>query len=85
MTQRQPVQRHGGDLLSTVGLILNLAAIISMALWLSMAGGASRGGATMIAATATIVLFAMSIVCFAADAPRGSDAPTTGPQQVLPQ
>lgn len=74
MTERRDANRArrgvgGGDLLSTMGLILNFTAIISMALWLSMAGDGSRSWLTMLAGTITIVLFAASIVCFAADAP----------------
>ena len=74
MTERPDANRAGrgvggGDFLSTMGLILNFTAIISMALWLSMAGGGSRSGLTMLSGTITIVLFAASIVCFAADEP----------------
>lgn len=80
-----PCDGAGGDVLSTVGLVLHLAAIISMALWLSMAGGGTGSGATIIAGTLTIGLFAASILCFAADGPGREDAPTTRPQPVLPQ
>lgn len=79
------MQRHCGDLLSTLGLVLNFAAIISMALWLSMAGGGTGSATTMIAGTLTIILFAASILCFAADVAAADDSPTTRPQPVLPQ
>lgn len=87
MTERRDAHRDdaGGDFLSTLGLILNFAAIISMALWLSMAGGGARSGPTMIAGMLTIVLFAASIVCFAAEGPARKDAPATRPRPVLPQ
>ena len=64
-----------GDVLGTLGLMLNLAAIISLALWLSTVGSAS--GSAMLAGTLTIVLFAVSIMCFAAEKPMAESDPTS--------
>lgn len=63
--------RSGGDMLSTLGLMLNLAAIISLALWLSMVGGTSHSGAAAVAGAVTLACFAASFACFAADHPTG--------------
>ncbi|MBU3706350.1 MAG: hypothetical protein FGM50_06645 [Mycobacterium sp.] len=56
----------GIDMLGTVGLVLNFAAVIALALWLSAAGGGSPGGSAVLAGVLTVGLFAASIVCFAA-------------------
>lgn len=70
MTMRRDIEDDlDGDILSTLGLVLNFAAVICLALWLSMAGGASRTGSPMIAGLATIILFGASIICFAVDQP----------------
>lgn len=55
------------DVLSTIGLMLNIGAVISMALWFGMAGSHSGSGLRAIPGTLTILLFAASIVCFAVD------------------
>lgn len=67
--QRPPTEDTGGDVLSTLGLILNLGAVISLALWLSMAGTGSSSLSTLVVGTLTVLLFAVSIVCFAVERP----------------
>lgn len=57
----------GSDVLSTVGLVLNFGAVISLALWLSMAGSHSGSGLRVIPGILTIVLFGGSIFCFAVE------------------
>ena len=55
-----------GELLRTVGLVLNLAAIVSFALFLSTLG-TSGLGASGGAAAVTVVAFVASLLCFVID------------------
>ncbi|SBS79711.1 exported hypothetical protein [uncultured Mycobacterium sp.] len=55
-----------GEVLRTLGLVLNLAAIVAFALFLSMLG-TTGPGASAAAATVTVVAFLSSLLCFAAD------------------
>lgn len=65
----RPHEDGGGDFLNTLALMLNVGAIISLALWLSMAGGGSSSLSTLGVGSLAVVLFAVSIVCFAVDQP----------------
>ena len=55
-----------GEVLRTVGLVLNLVAIVGFALFLGTLG-TSAPGASGAAAAVTIVAFLASLLCFAAD------------------
>jgi len=68
-----------GEVLRTVGLVLNLAAIVAFALFLSMLGTAGPAS-TSAAAAATAVAFLTSLLCFAADR-RRSEAQVTAPTE----
>lgn len=59
----------GEDVLGSMALFLNVAAVISTALWLSMVGGASASGSTALAGMLSILLFGSSVACFAVDRP----------------
>ena len=74
-----PDPDSGSDLISTIGLLLNLGGIIWFAVWLSMIGGAYRDGSAAIAGVATLVCFGGSFGCFAADRPTGSAPIASGP------
>ena len=56
-----------GDVLSTVGLILNVAGVIFVAMWLSIIGGAYRDGSAAMTGIAAVVCTGLSLACFAAD------------------
>lgn len=55
-----------GEILRTVGLLLNLTAIIGFAVFMSSLGGAGAGPSGT-AAAITIGAFVSSLLCFAAD------------------
>jgi len=74
-----PADDPGTDLLSTVGLLLNVGGVICIALWLSMIGGAYRGGSAAVVGIAAIAGFAASFVCFAAGRPVSSGRYPTAP------
>lgn len=64
-----------GEVLRTLGLVLNLAAIVAFALFLSTLG-TTGPGASAAAAGVTVVAFLASLLCFAADR-RRSEAELT--------
>jgi Na+/H+-dicarboxylate symporter len=64
-----------GEVLRTLGLVLNLAAIVAFALFLSTLGTTGPGAAAA-AAAVTVVTFLASMLCFAADR-RRSEAELT--------
>ena len=64
-----------GEVLRTLGLVLNLAAIVAFALFLSTLGPTGPG-ASAAAAAVTVVAFLASLLCFAADR-RRSEAELT--------
>jgi Na+/H+-dicarboxylate symporter len=64
-----------GEVLRTLGLVLNLAAIVAFALCLSTLG-TTGPGASAAAAAVTVVAFLASLLCFAADR-RHSEAEST--------
>ena len=72
-----------GEVLRTVGLLLNFAAIIAFALFLSTLGGptSSRSYA---AAAITVATFVTSLLCLAADPQRAGDELDVADQSVAP-
>ena len=69
-----------GEVLRTLGLVLNLAAIVAFALFLSTLG-AFNPGASGVAATVTVVAFLSSLLCFVADR-RRSEAKLTNAAEI---
>lgn len=61
-----------GELLRTLGLMLNLSAIVGFALFLSTLTP-NGSGPSALAATITVVSFLASIACFALDRRRTED------------
>ncbi|WP_445168226.1 hypothetical protein ACTXG7_02195 [Mycolicibacterium sp. Dal123E01] len=55
-----------GEVLRTLGLMLNLSAIVAFALFLSSLAP-SEPGPSILAATITVVAFVASLACFAID------------------
>lgn len=56
----------GREILRTVGLLLNLAAVIGFAVFMSSLGAVGSGHSTA-AAVVTIGAFVASLLCFAVD------------------
>jgi hypothetical protein len=69
-----------GEFLRTVGLVLNLTAIVAFALFLSTLG-TTGPGASGAAAAVSVVAFLASLLCFAVDR-RRSEAQLTVPAEV---
>jgi multisubunit Na+/H+ antiporter MnhB subunit len=61
-----------GEVLRTAGLLLNFAAIVAFALFLSTLG-ANSPGPSGAAAAVTAVAFLASLLCFAADRRRSEE------------
>ena len=55
-----------GEVLRTLGLMLNLSAIVAFALFLSTLGPTGPGP-SVLAAAVTVIAFLASLVCFAID------------------
>lgn len=53
------------DVLGSIGLLLNVGAVISAALWVGMAGGAYHGAPVALAGVVALLCLAASITCFA--------------------
>ncbi len=62
-----------GEILRTLGLLLNLSAIVAFALFLSTLGPGGPGPSAL-AAGITAVAFLASLACFAIDRRRTEDA-----------
>ncbi|MBB3600453.1 hypothetical protein FHT40_000086 [Mycolicibacterium sp. BK556] len=61
-----------GEALRTLGLMLNLSAIVAFALFLSTLSP-SWGGPSVLAAAITVIAFVASLLCFAIDRHRTED------------
>ncbi len=61
-----------GEVLRTVGLLLNFAAVIAFALFLSTLGE-SASSRSYVAAAIAIATFVASLLCLAADPQRAED------------
>jgi hypothetical protein len=72
-----------GEVLRTVGLLLNFAAIIAFALFLSTLGSAASGR-SYVAAAITVATFIASLLCLAADPQRDEDRLDVADQPAVP-
>lgn len=63
-----------GEVLRTLGLMLNLSAIVAFALFLSTLGPTGPGPSAL-AAAITVVAFLASLACFAIDRRRTEEEP----------